>query len=315
MMGLVDLAQLQLFKDIVQTRSISRGASLNGVTQSAASQTVQELERQMGAKLLDRGRRPLEVLEAGKLLYDLARDVLRRHQDFLNELDALKGSDGGTVRIAAIYSVGISEMSRLEEEFYKRMPAAQLEVSYLRPEKVYQAVVDEKADLGLVSYPESTRDVVALPWRDELMVVACAPTHALVARGTVSADELEHIDFIGFDEDLPISRDIERFLRERHVQVHVTMHFDNIQSMKEALRLGNAISILPSPMLRDDVEKGLLHAIPLDEPLYRPLGIIHRRRRSFHRAAQVFLDLMRETSVEPEGDADLLSPLTPSSVR
>lgn len=295
-MGLVDLSQLQLFKDIVQSRSISRGASQNGVTQSAASQTVQELERQLGAKLLDRGRRPLEVLGAGRLLYDFSRDVLRRHQEFHNELDVLKGGEGGTVRVAAIYSVGISEMSRLEEEFYRRLPAGRLEVNYLRPEKVYQAVADEKVDLGLVSYPESTRDVVALPWRDELMVVACAPTHGLALRKSVSPDELEHIDFIGFDEDLPISRDIERFLKERRVQVHVTMHFDNIQSMKEALRLGHAISILPEPMLRDDEQKGLLRSVPLEEPLYRPLGIIHRRRRSFPRAAQIFLDLLRETA-------------------
>lgn len=295
-MALVDFAQLQLFKDIAHSRSISRGASDNGVTQSAASQTVQELERQLGVKLLDRSRRPLEVTEAGRLLYDLARDVLRRRQEFQNEIESLKGNAGGTVRVAAIYSVGISEMSKLEEEFYRRLPSAQLEVSYLRPEKVYQVVVDEKVDLGLVSYPESTREVVALPWREEPMVVACSPNHALAARATVSPDELEHIDFIGFDEDLPISRDIERFLKERRVQVRVTMHFDNIQSMKEALRLGHAISILPAPILRDDEEKGLLRAVPLDEPLFRPLGIIHRRRRSFPRAAQVFLDLLRETS-------------------
>lgn len=292
----MDFTQLQLFKDIVHARSISRGASQNGVTQSAASQSVQELERQLGAKLLDRSRRPLEVTEAGRLLYDVARDVLRRHQEFMNELDALKGNDGGKVRVAAIYSIGMSEMSKLEEEFYRRAPSAQLEVSYLRPEKVYQAVTDEKVDLGLVSYPESTREVVSLAWKQEPMVVACSPSHALAARATVSPAELEHIDFIGFDEDLPISRDIERFLKERRVQVHVTMQFDNIQSMKEALRLGHAISILPAPILRDDEEKGLLRAVPLDEPLYRPLGIIHRRRRSLPRVAKAFLELLRGTA-------------------
>lgn len=103
--------------------------------------------------LLDRSRRPLEVLPPGRLLYDFARDVLRRNQDFLVTLEELKGGAGGTVRVAAIYSVGISDMSRLEEEFYRRLPAAQLEVSYLRPEKVYQAVLDERVDLGLLSYP------------------------------------------------------------------------------------------------------------------------------------------------------------------
>jgi LysR family transcriptional regulator, transcriptional activator of the cysJI operon len=290
----VDLSQLQLFRDIVQTRSISRGAAHHGVTQSAASQTVQEMERNLGTQLLDRSRRPLEILPAGRLLYDFARDVLRREHEFQVTLEELKGGHGGTVRVAAIYSVGISEMSRLEEEFYRRLPTAQLEVNYLRPEKVYQAVVDERVDLGLVSYPETTREVVALPWREEPMVVACSPEHPLGRREHLQPEDLEGTEFIGFDEDLPISRDIERFLRERGVRVHVVMQFDNIQSMKEALRLGNAVSILPAPMLRDEVAEGRLRTIPLDCPLYRPLGIIHRRKKTFPKAAQVFLDLLRD---------------------
>jgi DNA-binding transcriptional LysR family regulator len=290
----VDLSQLQLFKDIVQTRSISRGAALNGVTQSAASQTVQELERILEIQLLDRSHRPLEVLAPGRVLYDLARDVLRRHQEFLVELEGLKGGAGGTVKVAAIYSVGISEMSRLEEEFHRRLPGAQLEVNYLRPEKVYQMVLDERVDIGLVSYPETTREVIALPWREEPMVVACGPTHELATRERLRPEDLSELEFTGFDEDLPISRDIERFLREQGVKVHIVMRFDNIQSMKEALRLGNTVSILPAPMLRDEVAEGRLCAIPLGVPLFRPLGIIHRRKRAFPRATQVFLDLLRE---------------------
>ena len=266
---------------------------MNGVTQSAASQALQELERQLGVRLLDRSRRPLEVLAAGRLFYDFARDVLRRQQDFTAALDEMKGSEGGTVRIAAIYSVGISEMSKLEQEFYRRLPTAQLEVNYLRPEKVYQAVAEERVDIGLVSYPEPTREITALPWREEMMVVACSPMHAFAHLESINPVELEGSEFIGFDEDLPISRDIERFLRERSVHVHTTSRFDNIQSMKEALRLGFAVSILPEPMLHNEVLEGRLCAIPLEDRLIRPLGIIHRRRRSFPRAAQVFLDLLR----------------------
>lgn len=305
----MDLSQLHLFKDIVQTRSISKGAALNGVTQSAASQAVQELERVLGVRLLDRSRRPLEVLPAGKLFYEFGRDVLRREQEFLVAIEELRGDPGGTVRVAAIYSVGISEMTRLEAEFARRLPAAGLEVSYLRPEKVYQAVVDERVDLGLVSYPESTREVIALPWREEPMVIACAPQHPLAGSAALRPEDLARAEFIGFDEDLPISRDIERFLREQGVRVRVVMRFDNIQSMKEALRLGHAVSLLPAPILREEVAEGRLRAIPLKKPLYRPLGIIHRRRRTFSRAAQVFLDLLRAPAPEePAGQlAEALS--------
>ncbi|MBI4891015.1 MAG: LysR family transcriptional regulator [Acidobacteria bacterium] len=290
----MDLSQLRLFKDIVQARSISKGAVQNGVTQSAASQAVQELEKSLGVQLLDRSRRPLDVMPAGHLMYEFARDVLRRQRDFQAQMEALKDGAGGVVRVAAIYSVGLSEMTRLEAEFYRRLPAAQLEVNYLRPEKVYQAVADERVDLGLVSYPEATREVAALHWRDEPMVVACNPQHPLASRARIEVADLQEATFIGFDEDLPISREIERFLREHGVRVRVLMQFDNIQSMKEALRLEQAVSILPLPMLREEVAEGRLCAIPMGYELLRPLGIIHRRKKVFPRAAQVFLDLLRE---------------------
>ena len=174
-MGSMDFAQIQLFRDIVQSRSISRGAAMNGVTQSAASQALQELERQLGARLLDRSHRPLEVLPAGRLFYDFAREVLRRQQEFGVLLEEMKGTGGGTVRVAAIYSVGLTEMAKLEKEFYRRLPSAQLEVNYLRPEKVYEAVAEERADIGLISYPEPTREITVLPWREETMVLACSP--------------------------------------------------------------------------------------------------------------------------------------------
>lgn len=292
----MDLDQLQLFKDIAQTRSISRGAAMNGLTQSAASQAVQEMERRLGVQLLDRSRRPLVVLPAGQLLYDFARDVLRRRQDLLAQLEELKNERSAAVRIAAIYSVGLNQMSRLEEEFRRRMPGVRIEVSYLRPEKVYQAVAEDRVDLGLVSYPASTREVAAIPWKEEPMVVACNPHHRLAGRKRLSVTELAGESFIGFDEDLPISREIERFLREHGVRVHVPLRFDNIQSMKEALRLEPAVSILPLPMLEDDVAEGRLVAVPLEEPLTRPLGVLQRRRKVLTAAARTFLDVLKHAA-------------------
>lgn len=289
----MDLDQLQLFKDIAQTRSISRGAALNGLTQSAASQAVQEMEKRLGVQLLDRSRRPLNVLPAGQLLYDFARDVLRRRQDLLAQLEELRSERNSVLRVAAIYSVGLSEMTKIEEEFRRRMPGVRIEVSYLRPEKVYQAVAEDRVDLGLVSYPSSTREVSAAPWRTEPMVVACNPRHRFARRRSISVAELSGEAFIGFDEDLPISREIERYLKEHGVRVQVPLRFDNIQSMKEALRIEPAIAILPLPMLSSDVAEGRLVSVRLEEPLTRPLGVLQRRRKVLTAAARAFLDVLR----------------------
>ncbi len=203
---------LKLFRDIAQNHSFSKGAALNEISQSAASQSLQDLERQLGISLLDRSTRPLTLTDAGKLYLDMCRDVLRRRDDFQVALDLLKSQVEGTVRVASIYSVGLSEMSQLEQEFSRRHPQARLEVEYLRPEKVYEAVVTDRADLGLLSYAEPNKSVTVRPWRDEEMVLAASPYHPLANKSEVRPEDLDGIAFIAFDEDLPIRRNIDRFL-------------------------------------------------------------------------------------------------------
>lgn len=292
----MSFSQFQLFRDIAQTRSITRGAELNGITPSAASQYLHELERSLGAVLLDRTTRPISLTLSGKLYGDLCRDVLRRREEFDASMDQLKSSVEGTVRVASIYSVGLSEMSDLEAEFQRRLPGAKLQVDYLRPEKVYDYVLADRSDLGLVSYPENTREIAVIPWRSEQMVVAMSPAHPLARNGAIRPEDLEGADFVAFDEDLPIRREVDRYLRASGVSVNVIMHFDNLQTIREAVMLGSGVSIVPGRILRADLEQGRMAAVPIASPgLYRPLGIVHRKRKRFHKAAEAFLELLQST--------------------
>jgi DNA-binding transcriptional LysR family regulator len=295
----VNYENLKLFRDIAQTHSFSRGAAMNGISQSAASQHVQELERTLGVELLDRSTRPLVVTPAGRLYVEFCRDILRRKEDFEAALQRVKQEVEGTLRVASIYSVGLSEMVEIEREFAARQPESKLEVQYLRPERIYEAVLGGEVDLGLISYPEVRRDLTIIPWRNEEMVLAVSPEHPLARRGdAISPQEINGADFIGFDEELPIRRHVDRFLREHGVEVNRTLHFDNIQMIKEAVSHNVGVSIMPARTMKEDMDLHRLAAVRIaDATLFRPLGIIHRKKKRFHRVAQAFLDLLRE---EPE---------------
>lgn len=273
---------------------MSRGASLNGISQSAASQHVQELERALDVELIDRTVRPLRLTEAGQLYDELCRDLLRRRDEFDHSLEDLKTGVAGTVRVAAIFSVGLVEMASLKGEFQARYPRAYLEVEYLRPERVYEQLRNDKADIGLVSYPQPSKDILILPWREEEMAVAASPQHPLAQLSKLDAKDLQGLEFIAFDPELPIRKDVDRFLREHGVTVDVTMHFDSIPMVKEALATGRGVSILPSRMLRAEVAVGSLVCIPLESPLIRPLGILRMKKKQFNRATQLFLKLLQE---------------------
>lgn len=286
---------LKLFRDIAQTRSISRGANLNDMSQSAASQNLQELERRLGVTLFDRSTRPLALTPAGKLFHELCRDALRREEQFQVQLENLKGLVEGTVRVASIYSIGLSEMSHVQDEFTARFPNAQLHVDYSRPDKIYEAVLSDQADLGLVSYPAGTKDLAVIPWREEEMTVAVPPSHPLALKPVLLPADLAGQDFIGFDEDLIIRRELDRFFRDHGVEIQLAMQFDNIQMIKEAVALGSGISILPSRTMQPEIAQGRLVSIPLHAPeLVRPVGIVHRKRKRFNHATQAFLELLLE---------------------
>src|SRR5436190_1796968 len=253
MLTLMEFWEQRLFREIAATRSMSRGAEHCGVSQSAASQHVQEVERRLGVTLLDRGKRPLELTAAGRIYSEFCRDVLRREEELGRVLQEFKGNVEGTVRVVSIYSTGLSEMSRLREEFSARYPTANLQVEFMRPEKIYDAVRNDAADLGLVSYPESSREIAAIPWRSEEMRVAVPPSHPFAARPEISVADLNGQEYIGFDEDLTIRREMDRFFRVHGVAVKLAMHFDNVQMIKEAVGLGSGISILPAGTMQHEI--------------------------------------------------------------
>jgi DNA-binding transcriptional LysR family regulator len=291
----VTIENLRLVRDIAHFRSISKAARTHGLSQSAASQALSELERDLGAELFDRRRRPLDITAAGRLYLEYCREVLRKDEEMKASLAQLKKETGGRVRLAAIYSVGLSEMSQIEARFEERFPEAELEVQYLRPERVWDAILADQAELGLMSYAESSRDVVAIPWRDEEMVVAISPDHAFASRRSIPISAIEGQAFVGFDDDLPIQDQIERYLREHRVTVEMALRFDNVAMIKQAVAHGAGLSIMPERVMRDDILQGRLKALRLEPAeLYRPVRIVYRRRKVFHEVANGLLDLLRE---------------------
>lgn len=291
---------LRLIRDVGATRSVSKAAKLNEISQSAASQAIQEVERELGAALFDRSSRPLTVTAAGKLYLEYCREVLHREEELKASLDRLKKERSGTARLAAIYSVGLSEMADIEARFAERFPEAELRVEYLRPERVWETVAEDQADLGLMSYAESSREFVAVPWREEEMVVAVGPDHALAHRESISVAALTGERFIGFDDDLPIQAQVERYLREHKVNVELALHFDNLQMIKEAVAHGAGVSIMPWRVMREELQQGRMVALRLEPPeLYRPVRIIHRRRKVFNEVTSGLLALLKEERASP----------------
>jgi DNA-binding transcriptional LysR family regulator len=291
----VTIAHLKVFRDIAQHNSISRGAALNGISQSAASQNLKHLEKRLGVDLFDRSIRPLRLTHAGRLYLSACRDIVRRHEEAESQIEALRKELVGAVRVASIYSIGLYEMAQITQRFEELHPHARIHLEYMRPEKVYKAVTDDQADLGLISYPNPAKDLKAIPWRLERMVLVSHPSHPLAKKKSVKPSDMIGRDFVSFDPDLSIRKATDRFFREHGVQRNVVLEFDNIQMIKEAVSIGSGLSILPERTVRQEAADRKLMALPIEaEGLVRPVGIIHRRKKRFTPIAAKFLKFLQE---------------------
>jgi DNA-binding transcriptional LysR family regulator len=292
----MQLDALRVFCDVARLRSISQAAAVHNLTQSAVSQIVLGLEKHLGeVQLVDRSTRPLQLTPAGQTYFDGCRRVLEQYDALEASIRQTQAQLDATVQVAAIYSVGLGDMGQIVERFAALHPEVQVHVEYLHPDRVAERVLAGVADFGLVSFPKGGRDLTALPWREEPMVLACPPQHALASEAAVRPAQLEGEKFVAFDRDLVIRRQLDRFLRQHHVTVNVVMEFDNIESIKKAVEVSGGVALLPGPTLRREVDAGALVAVPLaGYRLVRPLGVIHSRHHKPNAAAAQFIDFLRQ---------------------
>jgi DNA-binding transcriptional LysR family regulator len=278
MLGAVNLDTLGLYCDIVRLRSVSGGAAANGVSQSAASQSIQQLEGELDIALLDRSRRPLRATQEGRAFYEACRSLLQGFDKARAAIVASRQRVEGTARVAAIYSVGLHDMSRHMQPFMAAHPQAKVLLECLHPHKVVEAVLNDEADIGILSYPSATRVLTVVPLRAEPMALVAHPAHRLARRRSLTAAELSGEKFVAFDHNLAVRRAIDRALKQQGIKVDVVMEFDNVETIKQAIGINAGLSILPRPTVLKELGMRTLVALPLALPgLVRPIGIIHRK--------------------------------------
>ena len=142
--------QIETFKilgDLAETASFSEAAERNGMTQSAVSQHIKVLEERFGVVLVERGRKKFAVTREGEVFLKAGAEILQIYVGIWNELELLKNSTLGTLRIATVFSVGFHDLPPGFDGFRESYPDVRLELKYRRDKEVYADVLENKVDL------------------------------------------------------------------------------------------------------------------------------------------------------------------------
>lgn len=301
------LDAIKMFTEVAHHRSFSKAARESGITQSAVSQRIMALERELSVQLIDRSTRPLQLTPAGNIYLQGVKKLLDRYEQLKQQVTGNASYLKGEVTIAAIYSAGIGLLNEIKSRFQESNPDCKISLKYFQPDEVYHQVRAEKVDIGILSYPSRWRDLASISLRDEPMVVVCPPSHAFARRQVLHPADLSEWSMVNFEKSLPIARSIRKYLRSHGIDVEVETEFDNIDTMKSYLAMTNTFGILPERTVAKDVARGALVAVSLQPELARPVAVVYPRHRDLKPTAKHFIDFLLQHQNEADPSSNSLS--------
>ncbi len=290
---------LKVFCDVVETGSFSQAASQNFITQSAVSQQLRSLETRYQCRLLERSRSGARPTPEGAILYRASREILERYRQIETELQECAKVISGPLRVAIVYSVGLHELPPYMKEYLRLYPQVNVHVEYSRPNKIYDDTIAGRIDLGIVAYPAKHPQITIVPFREDRLVVVCPPEHPLANQKRVTLSKLADEVFVGYEREVATRKALDQLFRDRGLQVRYAAEYDNIETIKRAVEIGQGISIVPLASVKYEVNQGTLKVVHLaDETILRPLGIVYKKNRHLSPAAVRFIEVLKRPDLQ-----------------
>ena len=289
----MQIENFKIFADLVETKSFSKAAKLNGITQSAVSQQARAMERSFKTLMIDRSQKQFHLTREGQRVYDAAKEILHGYEKLQSELQEMKKIISGTIRISTIYSIGLHELPPYIKKFLHDYPSVNVRIEYRRSNLVYEDILHNSVDFGLVAFPQRVRQIEVIPFRNDRLILIAHPNHPLAKGGDVDIRTLAVHKFIGFDPDIPTRKAVDQIFRDYKLEITPVMEFDNIETVKRAVEIDHGIAIVPQATVVQEVRQGTLVTVNFKgKEFTRPLAILHRKGRVLTPAMKKFIDTL-----------------------
>ncbi len=293
----MQIESLKVFCDLAETESFTKAAQVNGVTQSAVSQQISSLERTFKSLLIERSKKKFRLTREGQVLYDFSKQIIQTYDGLHHRLQEIKDIISGTIRVATIYSIGLHDLPPYLKKFLKHHPSVNVHVEYRRSNQVYEDVLGNVVDLGLVAYPTKDAKLETVSLRKDPLVLVCHPQHPFAKLKSTKLKTIAGQKFVGFEPDIPTRKALDKILKEHGVEVNTVMEFDNIETVKRAVEIEAGISIVPESTILQEVSKHTLAAVKLDDgDFFRPLAVIYKKNKVLSPAMKQFISVLKEAS-------------------
>ena len=297
------LRGLRVFEAAASTGSYSRAGELLGMTQSAVSQQIRQLEDETALRLFDTQSRPIRLTDAGAELLRHARVILAQLSVADDALSTLDGRLRGRLHLGLV-SPSQYFVPALVADFRRQHPDLRLKLTLDRRDRLLTLLADRQLDLVIGGYPPAEADVEAEVFARNPHLLVCAPGHALAARQGLAWQDLSAEAFIFREQGSATRSFLEHLLQVHRLQVQVDVEIQGTEGVKGAVMAGIGISFVSAHTVQTELATNRIAWLDVvDLPRYLDWCVLTRRDTPLTAAQRHFRQFVVEHGAAHAGCA------------
>jgi len=261
-----DLADLSLFRHVIEAGSITHGAARANLALAAASTRIRNMEEALGAPLLVRGRQGVTPTPAGRTLLAHARAILRQAERLREDLGAYAGGVAGQVKVLSNTNALTEFLPEALSSFLASHPHVSIDLEERLSDEIVGLIAEGVGDIGIVAGTVDAGRLTTYPFRSDRFVLVVARDHALARRARIGFAEVLDHDFVGLDRASALQRFLagkaERIGRPLRLRVQLRS-FDAVCRLVEC---NVGVGIVPATTARRAAKSMAIKAVELSDP-------------------------------------------------
>ncbi len=282
--------QLEVFLAAARNENLSRAAERLAMSQSAASGALRDLEQQFDIRLFDRAGKRLKLNELGRALQPQAEALLQQATALERSFD--QHAAIGRLKVGATLTIGNSLAVELLAQYLGLYPEARVDLEVANTARIAAQVANFELDLGLIEGELASPDLDVTPWREDELVVFCAPSHPLAGQRQIGDRELVAASWILRESGSGTRQTFDRAMRGLLGQLDIRLELHHTEAIQRAVAAGLGLGCLSRLTLEDAFARGSL--LPLEVPerdLRRRFYIILHRQKYLSAGIQRWIEL------------------------
>jgi DNA-binding transcriptional LysR family regulator len=289
-----DLADLSLFRHVIEAGSITHGAARAHLALAAASTRIRNMEEALGVVLLRRGRQGVTPTQAGRTLLQHARAILRQAERLHEDLGAYGGGLAGQIRVLSNTNALTEFLPEALSSFLAAHPNVSVDLEERLSDEIVGLIAEGVADLGIVAGTVDAGALETYPFRRDRFVLVVARSNPLGQRDKIGFEEVLDHDFVGLDR----ASALQRFLAGKAVRIgrplRLRVQLRSFDAVCRLVECNVGIGIVPETTARRVARTMAIAAVPLtDSWAVRELTICIRDMKELPLYARQLVEHLR----------------------